>query len=103
MTVNTPPMLAPGVYLVPAVVQPTNPKKVGNIHVQQDIDALTTFQVPGLTHAHISAEFRNPSGTSTPSVFHVPGFPEVQMGTSGRRHSRSWTTRRRRSTPTTRS
>lgn len=77
VTVTTPPSLSPGVYLIPAVVRPTAPKKKGNIQIQQEIDALVTFQVPGATKASVQPTF---VGSSS---FHIPGLPPIQIATSG--------------------
>ncbi|HEX3946671.1 MAG TPA: hypothetical protein VHW47_03160, partial [Acidimicrobiales bacterium] len=84
VTITTPPALAPGVYLVPAVVQPTPPKQTGNIHIQQEIDALVTFQVPGDTTASVRPTFvQSTTASGSSDVFHFPGLPEVQLGTAG--------------------
>lgn len=82
VTVTAPKNLGPGVYLVPALVHPTPPSSgTGNIKIQQESVALATFQVPGPTHAHLTASFRTPPGTR---VHDLPGLPPLQFAMSGR-------------------
>jgi len=84
VTVTTPAKLSAGVYLIPAIVRPKAPKATGNIRIQQEIDALVTFQVPGRTQASIKPTFVRSTTVSGPSdVFHFPGLPQVQLGTAG--------------------
>ena len=84
VTISTPQNLSPGVYLVPAVVQPTAPQQTGNIKIEQEIDALVTFQVAGQTEAHVKPSFITPAAQSgSASSFHIPGLPRIQLGTSG--------------------
>ncbi|HVX23693.1 MAG TPA: hypothetical protein VHB02_20285 [Acidimicrobiales bacterium] len=80
VTVVTPTNLQPGIYLVPAAVRP-KPRQVGNIKIQQQVNALVTFRVPGTTEANVEPSFVGP--TSGVHTFHVPGLPQVQLGTSG--------------------
>jgi hypothetical protein len=81
VTVTTPKDLAPGIYIVPAIVRPMPSKGPGNIQIQQEIDALVTFQVPGAVNANLKPSFVGPGGSTT--VHHVPGLPTIQLGTSG--------------------
>lgn len=78
VTVSTPSDLAPGVYIVPAVVLPSPPKGPGNVQILQEIDAIVTFQVPGAVNARLKPSFVN----GVPS-HRVPGLPAIQMATSG--------------------
>jgi hypothetical protein len=81
VTVTTPSDLAPGIYIIPAVVQPSPPKSGGNIQILQEIDALVTFQVPGATKANLKPSFVGSGGSVT--THHLPGLPPIQVATSG--------------------
>jgi hypothetical protein len=78
VTVSTPSDLAPGVYIVPAVVLPSPPKGPGNVRILQEIDAIVTFQVPGAVNARLKPSFVH----EAPS-HRVPGLPTIQVATSG--------------------
>jgi hypothetical protein len=82
VTVTTPSTLAPGVYIVPAVVVPSPPKGSGNIQIAQEIDALVTFQVAGDVNARLKPTFVGPA-PGVPASHHLPGLPTIQMATSG--------------------
>ena len=86
VSVTVPANLSPGDNLVPAIVQPHPPQDSGNIKIVESLVALVTFQIPGVTNAHLQATFlgfpRSTGGGLTP-VHHVPGLPPVQLATSG--------------------
>jgi hypothetical protein len=82
VTVTLPPSFSPGVYIVPALVQP-HPSGNGNLHLQTTISAIVTFVVPGGGSPRVLPRFVTPTGGGVPQTFHVPGLPLLQLGTSG--------------------
>lgn len=84
VTAAVPKTLGPGVYLIPAVVQPHPPTGSGNIHVNQEIVALVTVQIPGATNARVTPTYIGaaPRSGAAP-IHHVPGFAPVALATSG--------------------
>lgn len=84
VTVTIPDNLAPGVYLLLAIVHPDPPKTSGNIRIQQEIVVPVTFQLPGAIDASLKPEFLD--ATTPPNGFasyHFPGLPEIHIGSTG--------------------
>ena len=84
VTATIPDSLAPGVYLLLAIVHPDPPKTSGNIRTQQEIVVPVTFQIPGAIDASLKPEFLD--ATITPNGFasyHFPGLPEIHIGSTG--------------------
>jgi hypothetical protein len=82
VTVTLSPAFGPGVYIVPALVQP-HPSGNGNLHVQTTLTAIVTFVVPGGGSPRVEPRFVTPTGGGVPQTFQVPGLPLLQIGTSG--------------------
>lgn len=85
VSVTVPANLNPGYDLVPAIVQPHPPQGSGNINVVESLVALVTFQIPGVTKAHLQATFLSfpqSTGRGLAPVHHVPGLPPVKLATS---------------------
>jgi hypothetical protein len=82
VTVTLPPSFGPGVYIVPALVQP-HPSGNGNIRLETTISAIVTFIVPGGGSPRVVPRFVTPTRGVVPQTFHVPGLPLLQIGTSG--------------------
>ena len=60
MTIDTPPHLPAGVYLLPAGVTPTLPPSAANLHIRETIVALVTVKASGPIDAHVSPTFLGP-------------------------------------------
>lgn len=84
VTVTIPDSLGPGIYLIPGVVHPQPPAADGGIHIEQDVIAPVTFQIPGAVNANLTAAFlptaAPPHGTV---AYHFPGLPEIEIGPVG--------------------
>lgn len=81
-TVTSPSNLPPGVYLLPAVVQPHDPHGKGNVKIERAVVGLSTFQVPGAVDIALDASLTPadpPAGTLTRKL---PGLPSIEVGRS---------------------
>lgn len=79
-TVVSPSDLPPGVYLLPAVVQPHDRYGRGNVRIRRSLVGLTTFQVPGDVEIDLTATLMHtdpPPGTLTRKL---PGLPLIEVG-----------------------
>lgn len=84
VTVAMPDNLAPGVYVLLAIVYPDPSTTSGNIRTQQEIVVPVTFQIPGAIDASLKPEFLD--AAITPNGFasyHFPGLPEIHIGRTG--------------------
>lgn len=85
MTIDTPPHLPAGVYLLPAGVTPTLPPSAANLHIRETIVALVTVKASGPIDAHVSPTFLGPVSLrpGATGAHRLPGLPPIQVANSG--------------------